>query len=101
MTDEMKYAPAGEAEARAEAARLFAARSANAKAELARIRSVGQLTVGRLMEQLATMPADAVVEVEGCDCWGEAFEAEYNNADGGVGTVAISRMPPNWRDDDD
>lgn len=43
-----------------------------------------QLTNGELIELLQTLPKDALVWNEGCDCWGEADRVEYDEDDNSI-----------------
>jgi hypothetical protein len=43
-----------------------------------------QLTNGELIELLQTLPKDALVWHEGCDCWGEADRVEYDDTDNSI-----------------
>jgi hypothetical protein len=43
-----------------------------------------QLTNGELIELLKTLPTDALVWHEGCDCWGEADRVEYDKDDNSI-----------------
>ena len=44
-----------------------------------------QLTVARLIELLQAMPQDALVDVEGCDCVGEARGVSIADRSGYMG----------------
>ena len=47
-----------------------------------------QLTNGELIELLQTLPKDALVWHEGCDCYGKADRVEYDDSDN---TILIGR----------
>ena len=46
------------------------------------------LTVKELIKALKTMPQNATVQMEGCDCWGEAGLVSLENEN----SVLISRV---------
>lgn len=48
----------------------------------------GQVTVGQLIEILKTLPPDALVDSEGCDCNGPCCGASLSN-----GKVLVERIP--------
>jgi hypothetical protein len=53
----------------------------------------GQVSVAELVEILRTMPQDAPVLSEGCDCYGECRGAEvYHDSDTGEARVLIARL---------
>ena len=47
-----------------------------------------QLTVAELIEKLIEMPKNALVDIEGCDCYGEACSVSCNKK---LNTVSIER----------
>ena len=47
-------------------------------------REQGQLTVEELIKLLETMPKDALVWSEGCDCYGAVASAEYDESDNSI-----------------
>lgn len=43
-----------------------------------------QLTVREVIEQLQQLPPDALVALEGCDCYGPCCGVEFDDVDGTV-----------------
>lgn len=56
-----------------------------------------QLTVSALIELLRAFPADAVIEMEGCDCLGDAGTVVPRKG----GTVLIRRTRHQWEEGPD
>jgi hypothetical protein len=47
----------------------------------------GLLTVGELIEALKNVPPETEIDIEGCDCIGQAVQVEFD----GYGNVMIGR----------